>query len=117
MGGVVLTDSFAVCLTFDMYKTEVSEQYSRVAAATAIRNRYYIKSTGRQYGNGALMHGPYFATTLGSGIDSIGSNSPKAKTAEAEAIATYCFPSTSYVTGDAVRSSPILKCQRCLPVR
>src|SRR5262249_1769636 len=50
-----------------------------------------------------------------TGTEVIGSNRPNEKMAVADAIATYCLPSTAYVIGDAVSPSPIWKCQRCFP--
>ena len=59
----------------------------------------------------------YSTLIFGAGTRAAGSNKPKEKIAVAEAIATYCLPSTAYVIGDAVRPSPSAKCQRCSPVR
>src|SRR5688572_1240564 len=58
---------------------------------------------------------PYSTLIFGSGTDRTGSNNPKEKIAVDDAIATYCFPSTAYVIGEAVNPSPIWKCHRCRP--
>ena len=52
---------------------------------------------------------------IGGSIPSTGSNSPNEITAVADAIATYCLPSTEYTTGEAVSISPTLKCHRFFP--
>ena len=59
----------------------------------------------------------YSILIFGAGIRTAGSNNPKENIAVADAMATYCLPSTAYVIGDAVSPSPIAKCQRCSPVR
>src|SRR5437879_6137397 len=97
----------------------------RALCAVCGNHRIPSRLLSRPYGLERTRHGgvfpvhgrTYFRIVIfGGSVGWAGSNRPKEKIAVAEAIATYCLPLTSYVTGDAVSSSPMLKCQRCLPV-